>query len=500
MRESEEMTDSGPPPGVGIEPGNPDLKSKGLVTTSVDHEKLMEEYTNAVDDMLGTFPVDDEDDELGEYGDEQPPGLHVDESVDFDPPGLTTESTPTLMSKSGSIDSDTPTVMSKSGSMDSTISFGIPPGITDTKEEDDHHLVVDLQEDDNIVVMSVDPVYPPPATHSSESDTDNDDEVEPVPPETFSVLEPSRGTPADIVVRKKPDKQIPIEHTVHVQHSPSEPSPRLQRDHGVSAHTHHTENALRDRLSRMQATQNDSDERINMLNQIHAREIETMMKRIEQIQLESKERESRLERKFEAAQAYSAKLMRHINENMSPREKADERYALEKQVIELKQHVDMLKDKLLSRAKERVFYKDDREEEKKIHESNAVVESVDPLYPPPRKDLERRVEELTQSLQEAQTRIGQQSLVIRGLQDHLRILASKSNDAPRLNDAKRSSPSRRIENNVTAIVRRNPDERRIIVRVVRAIISHFVSPKISEYRYAQHQARVWMKSRKRRHL
>ena len=466
------MTDSDPPPGVGIEPGNPDLKSKGLVTTSVDHEKLMEEYTNAVDDMLGTFPVDDEDDELGEYGDEQPPGLHVDESVDFEPPGLTTESTPT--------------VMSKSGSMDSTISFGIPPGITkeeDTKEEDDHHLVIDLQEDDNIVVMSVDPVYPPPVTHSSESDTDNDDddEVEPVPPETFSVLEPSRGTPADIVVRKKPDKQIPIEHTVHVQHSPSEPSPRLQRDHGVSAHTHHTENALRDRLSRMQATQNDSDERINMLNQIHAREIETMMKRIEQIQLESKERENRLERKFEAAQAYSAKLMRHINENMSPREKADERYALEKQVIELKQHVDMLKDKLLSRAKERgVSYNDDREEEeKKIHESNAVVESVDPLYPPPRKDLERRVEELTQSLQEAQTRIGQQSLVIRGLQDHLRIFASKSNDAPRLNDAKRSSPIRRIENNVTAIVRRNPDERRIIVRVVRSIISLTYSLKLN---------------------
>ena len=92
------MTDvsSDAPPGVGIEPGNADLKSKGLVTTS-HHEKLMEEYTNAVDDMLGTFPVGDEDEELGEYGDEQPPGLHVDESVDFDPPGLTTESTPTLM-------------------------------------------------------------------------------------------------------------------------------------------------------------------------------------------------------------------------------------------------------------------------------------------------------------------------------------------------------------------------------------------------------------------
>ena len=55
--------------------------------------------------MLDAFPVDGEDDELGEYGDEQPPGLHVDESVDFDPPGLTHESTPTVMSKSGSIDS-----------------------------------------------------------------------------------------------------------------------------------------------------------------------------------------------------------------------------------------------------------------------------------------------------------------------------------------------------------------------------------------------------------
>ena len=104
----------------------------------------------------------------------------------------------------------------------------------------------------------------------------------------------------------------------------------------------------------MQATQNDSDERINMLNQIHAREIETMMKRIEQIQLESMERENRLERKFEAAQAYSAKLMRHINENMSPREKADERYALEKQVIELKQHVDMLKDNFIGQVGMRI--------------------------------------------------------------------------------------------------------------------------------------------------
>ena len=445
------MSDA-PPPGIGIEPGNPDLKSKGLVTTlstNAEHQKLMESFTNAVDDMLGTFPVDDEDEELGE---EQPPGLHVEE---IDPPGLTT------------VSSDiTPTMISKSGSSNSVESFGIPPGITKDVVSDEQ------EEDENlkVIVMSIDPMYPPPdisppskSDVSKEYDDDDDDEVEPVPPETFSVLEPSQGTPADIVVRKKRDEKIPIESAVHVQHTPSEPSPRLQRDHGVSAHTHHSENALRDRLSRMQATQNDSDERIKMLNQIHAREIETMLKRIEEIQFEGKEREDRLERKFEAAQAYSAKLMRHINEKMSPREKADERYALEKQVIELKQHVDLLKDKLLSRGR-RVFrdVDDDDDDDDKQEETNVVVESVDPLYPPSRKKLERRIDELTRSLHEAQTRIGQQSLVIRGLQDHLRIFASKSNNN---NDTKLSS-RKSIENNVTAIVRRKQYDRRIVVREI----------------------------------
>jgi len=391
------------PPGVGIEPGSKDLKSKGEDSL----EKLME----VVDD------VGSEDDEY----ESEPPGLHT------EPPGLT----------------------SKSGSMDSSVdTFGIPPGITNqTKDEDKYDEEDDdegitmsengykngHEDEDDVVVMSVDPIYPPPA---SSSRTDQDDDTEPLPPSNEPTpLEPSPGTPADFIQKHKADTKIPIESSVHVQHSPSEPSTRIQRDHGISVHSHNIENALRGRLEKMEAAHEDSkktiknsDERIQMLNQIHAREIETMLQRMEKIKSENKEKEERMERKFEAAQAYSAKLMRHINENMSPAEKADERYGLEKQVIELKQHVDILKHKLLTRAKRERYQVEEEEDDDEEEEEpeKFVVESVDPLYPPSRKKLERRIEDLTKSLREAETRITKQSLVIRGLQDHLRAFASSS--------------------------------------------------------------------------